>query len=88
MRRCLGVLILSVGLFLSFLPSSLSAEEPLIKIDSSGYVGSKFSLKYHRPWCRKALKIQEQNRISFSDGKDAFRQGYMPCPRCKPPSQD
>jgi hypothetical protein len=52
------------------------------------YVASKFSIKYHKPNCRRALKIQPQNRVTFKTAKQALDAGYMPCPVCKTPNKE
>ncbi len=59
--------------------------------DSKGehkYVTSKFSIEYHRLDCRKAKRIQEQNRIFFPSAEEAIKSGYKPCNLCKPPEKD
>ncbi len=59
--------------------------------DSKGdykYVASKFSVHYHLPACRKARRIQEQNRVTFASAEEAIQAGYSPCNLCKPPDKD
>lgn len=48
------------------------------------YVGSTTSNKYHRPDCRYAEKIREENRICFLRAEDAQEAGYSPCKVCNP----
>ena len=52
------------------------------------YVGSKFSIYYHRPDCRKVRRIQEQSKVFFVSAEDAVKAGYKPCGLCKPPEKD
>ncbi len=52
------------------------------------YVGSKFSIRYHLPTCKKARRIQERNRVLFNTAEEAVKAGYLPCGVCKPPTQD
>ena len=52
------------------------------------YVASKFSVKYHLPTCKQALRIHERNRIMFNTAQEAVRAGYLPCGVCKPPTRD
>lgn len=50
----------------------------------SFYVGSTTSDKYHRPDCRYAEKIKDENKIFFSDAEEAEEAGYSPCKVCNP----
>ncbi|KUK44144.1 MAG: Uncharacterized protein XD72_1468 [Methanothrix harundinacea] len=50
----------------------------------SFYVGSTTSNKYHRPDCRYAEKIKDENRIFFSNVAEAEEAGYSPCKVCNP----
>ena len=52
------------------------------------YVASKFSIKYHQPNCKHALKIQSQSRVTFKTAKQALDAGYTPCTVCKPPAKE
>lgn len=47
------------------------------------YVGSKESNKYHECSCRYAKNIAEKNLNCFTSRKDAERQGYVGCKRCR-----
>ena len=87
MKPCVGVLVL-ISFLLMFVPFALLAQETQTKASQPQYIASRFSINYHRPTCKKALKIQEQNRITFNKAKEAIDAGYVPCPRCKPPTQD
>ncbi len=48
------------------------------------YVASTTSDKYHRPDCRYAEKIKDENKIFFSDAREAEEAGYSPCKVCNP----
>ena len=52
------------------------------------FVASKYSIKYHMPTCKQALKIQPQVRITFKTVKEARDTGRIPCNKCKPPTKD
>ena len=52
------------------------------------YVGSKTSDKYHYPGCKWAAEIKPQKRLNFSSTAEARKQGYTPCPTCRPPASD
>ncbi|RPJ08324.1 MAG: hypothetical protein EHM36_05600 [Deltaproteobacteria bacterium] len=87
MKKFAGILVLGCFL-LAFSPYGLWGQERSLSVSlSPRYVASRFSIRYHQPNCKKVLKIQGQNRITFSNVKEATDAGYMPCPRCKPPGQ-
>ena len=50
----------------------------------SGYVGNKYSKKFHSADCSYAKKISEDNRVRFASRNDAIYQGYVPCRVCNP----
>jgi methylphosphotriester-DNA--protein-cysteine methyltransferase len=52
------------------------------------YIGSSFSMKYHRPQCEWAQKISKHNRVTFKGGKEAVAAGYAPCKVCRPSKKD
>jgi len=52
--------------------------------DTSQYVGSKNSNKYHYPSCSGAKQIKEANKIWFNSEAEAIAAGYVPCAICKP----
>ncbi len=51
---------------------------------SSTYVGNSNSHKFHKPNCRTAQKISENNKVSFNTREEAISQGYEPCKVCGP----
>lgn len=73
------------GCLLVFLPLAIFAGESR---KNYKYTASKFSINYHLPTCKKAKRIQEQNRITFASPEEAIRAGYVPCGLCKPPAKD
>ncbi|MCF8010762.1 MAG: thermonuclease family protein [Clostridiales bacterium] len=48
------------------------------------YVGSKNSDKFHRPGCKWAQKIDEDNLLRFESRDEAYDAGYQPCEWCDP----
>lgn len=48
------------------------------------YVGSVGSDKYHRPTCRWADKINDENLVHFDSKEEASAAGYEPCGTCNP----
>ena len=49
------------------------------------WLGSKYTLEYHYPWCSIAQHIPQPSRIWFDTTMEAQAAGYHPCPVCKPP---
>jgi len=45
------------------------------------YVASKKSEVYHHPDCMYAVRISKDNVVSFSDTKEAIKEGYRKCMR-------
>ncbi len=70
-----------VGCLFVLIPLTLHAAD-------HNYVASKFSIRYHFPTCKRALRIQEQNRVIFNTAEEAVKAGYIPCSVCKPPTKD
>lgn len=55
-----------------------------INIQTGTYVGNNRSHKFHRPGCRWAKKISQQNMVYFKSRQKAIGQGYIPCKACNP----
>jgi len=47
-------------------------------------VASKSSSVFHRPDCRWAQNIAEQNRVTYNSRAEAIKAGKRPCKSCKP----
>jgi len=52
------------------------------------YVGFIASNKYHYPACKWATGIKHYRHRTFSSAREAQKNGYIPCPTCKPPKSD
>jgi hypothetical protein len=52
------------------------------------YVGFVASNKYHYPGCKWAAGINRYRHQTFSSAREAQKNGYIPCPTCKPPQSD
>lgn len=52
------------------------------------YWGSSESSRYHygRCWWRKTIK--KEYLVRFASADEAFRAGYTPCGKCRPPVTD
>ena len=48
------------------------------------YIGNTRSLVFHYSWCSAVVRMNTENRISFSGRDDAFAQSFRPCGICKP----
>jgi hypothetical protein len=79
MKRYLRMIV--VGSLLISVPILLFA-------DNYMYVSSKYSIYYHRPTCKKVLKINPYTKETFKTVKEALDAGKRPCPICKPPTKD
>jgi len=74
-----------------------AAEKPIAKESAPAdqeaaaparFVGSITSNKYHYPECKWAQTIKPEKLLGFQSVKGAQEEGYIPCPRCKPPVVD
>jgi endonuclease YncB( thermonuclease family) len=54
------------------------------KEDTYLYVGNKNTKVFHYIWCRYVSKMNEENKVYFSNREDAENLGYRPCEVCKP----
>jgi hypothetical protein len=79
MKRYLRIIVIS---------SLLISVPILIFADNYMYVSSTYSIYYHRPTCKKVLKINPHTRVTFKTAKEALDAGKRPCPICKPPTKD
>ena len=62
----------------------------LLSFDASAadkYVSSKYSVYYHKPSCKKALKIDPLIMVIYDSPKEALEAGKRPCQICKPPTE-
>jgi len=74
-KSIICILVASLLVLIPYLQSS--GEDKL--------VSSRYSIKYHKPSCKQARKIQSQVRITFDTAKQARATGRIPCNVCKPP---
>jgi methylphosphotriester-DNA--protein-cysteine methyltransferase len=52
------------------------------------YWGSSASTKYHFRHCWWAKTINKEYLVRFATADAAFRAGYTPCSKCRPPVTD
>lgn len=48
------------------------------------YLGNRRSKRFHRPSCPHGRRTSPRNRVIFNTMKQAFRDGYCPCHKCRP----
>lgn len=59
-------------------------KKPSVQSSATIYVGSDESDKYHKPNCRWAKEINEENLINFESIDEAKTAGYSSCGTCRP----
>jgi len=55
---------------------------------SGQYVGWKPGKIFGRLDCKSGMRMNKENRVFFYTIEDAIREGYRPCKKCKPISQE
>lgn len=48
------------------------------------YIGNRNSFVFHRPGCRSAKRLKQENRIIINSRNEFLDLGYSPCRNCKP----
>ncbi len=64
--------------------ASASKSAPAPASTATVFIGSKNSKKFHRPACRWAESIKEDNRVTFATAAAAISAGREPCSTCEP----
>ena len=59
-------------------------DTPRGSVTEGPVVASKSSSVFHRPDCRWAQNIAEQNRVTYKSRAEAIKAGKRPCKSCKP----
>jgi hypothetical protein len=72
--------VLVIGCLLVFTSSTLFA--------AGKYVSSNYSMEYHRPTCKKAMKIDPLIKVTYTTAKKALDAGKQPCRVCNPSTKD
>ncbi len=78
MKRYLKYLTIVNCVVLLFSVSLLAADT---------YISSKYSVYYHKPSCKKALKIDPRIKVIYNSPKEALDAGKRPCSLCKPATE-
>jgi len=61
-----------------------SASQNLQAVPRHPFVASRSSSVFHRPDCRWAQNISDDNRIGYATREEALQAGKRPCKSCKP----
>jgi len=80
-KRTLSIVLLLLLLFMS---GCNQVTQTTVPATQHNYVGSANSDKYHKPSCRWAKNIKENNAVWFSTKEEAEQAGYTACKTCKP----
>jgi len=78
MKRYLKFITTVNCLLLLFSVSLLAADK---------YVSSRYSAYYHKPNCKKVLRIDPLIKVIYNSSKEALEAGKRPCQVCKPPAE-
>ncbi len=79
MRKYLKPITVASCVLLLFSASLLAADQ---------FVSSKYSVYYHKPSCKKALKIDPRVKVVYNSPKEALEARKRPCQICKPPTDE
>ena len=52
--------------------------------DTPLYIGNRRSLYFHYFSCSGVGRMSENNKVGFNTREEAVKEGYKPCPHCKP----
>ena len=65
-------------------PTAAPEQTPASGTEQAACVASRKAKKYHRPSCQYAVKIKDENLVTFDSAAQAQAAGYAPCGACKP----
>jgi len=60
------------------------SQQNLQAVSQFPFVASKSGLVFHRPDCRWAQNISDENRLGYKTRDEAMQSGKRPCKSCKP----
>lgn len=63
---------------------SFNGKEEITTTQTTQYIGSKNTKKYHREDCQYVKTISDKNKVYFSSSQEAQNEGYIPCKACNP----
>ncbi len=63
---------------------TFNGKEEITTTQTTQYIGSKNTKKYHREDCQYVKTISDKNKVYFSSSQEAQNEGYIPCKACNP----
>lgn len=63
---------------------TFNGKEEITTTQTTQYIGSKNTKKYHREDCQYVETISDKNKVYFSSSQEAQNEGYIPCKACNP----
>lgn len=63
---------------------TFNGKEEITTTQTTQYIGSRNTKKYHREDCQYVKTISDKNKVYFSSSQEAQNEGYIPCKACNP----
>ncbi len=63
---------------------TFNGKEEITTTQTTQYIGSKNTKKYHKEDCQYVKTISDKNKVYFSSSQEAQNEGYIPCKSCNP----
>lgn len=63
---------------------TFNGKEEITTTQTTQYIGSRNTKKYHREDCQYVKTISDKNKVYFSSSQVAQKEGYIPCKACNP----
>ena len=63
---------------------TFNGKEEITTTQTTQYIGSKNTKKYHKEDCQYVKTISDKNKVYFSSSQEAQNEGYIPCKACNP----
>lgn len=63
---------------------TFNGKEEITTTQTTQYIGSKNTKKYHKEDCQYVKTISDKNKVYFSSSQEAQDEGYIPCKACNP----
>ena len=63
---------------------TFNGKEEITTTQTTQYIGSKNTKKYHKEDCQYVKTISDKNKVYFGSSQEAQNEGYIPCKACNP----
>lgn len=63
---------------------TFNGKEEITTTQTTQYIGSRNTKKYHREDCQYVKTISDKNKVYFSSSQEGQKEGYIPCKACNP----